>query len=385
MIMDISKYKPTPKILDKLEGYRKKGSKVNVKAITNPDKLFTYYYAGKLMNWKDLLNDIWDKVSYEDRNVLKEIDTAVSADSTLEDSRSADEVALQNISKVVAAYLKEKNLSYTLTSRRPYYNELEMDRRNGRCWTLAYTLTVEGTLKIDFANHTNEGGGTYGYSIGGYGWNVLSKKELENRIIRKIEESDLGISHTDFHEEFEEYENLWEDWSTRYTKGKYEASINNDRYEDPSFEDEFLPMDFVISKEGKSIETVRGLGRVRKRIDELIAQDVKNYKKSLANKYVINFDYNGSLSNDVTAEALADVYIKYEVMDDALSTYCSFDITDVKLFDSYEQAKDFLESLNEKFYNLTGSSIWAAEIDAADDFITPALELDNRYFSFLTK
>lgn len=209
--MDISKYKPTQKILDKLEGYRKKGSKVNVKAITNPDKLFTYYYAGKLMNWKDLLNDIWDKVSYDDRDILKEINTAVSADSTLEDSRSADEVALQNISRVVATYLKEKNLSYTLTSRQPYHNELEMDRRNGRCWTLAYTLTVEGTLKIDFANHTNEGGGTYGYSIGGYGWNVLSKKELENQIIRKIEESDLGTSHTDFHEEFEVYENLWED------------------------------------------------------------------------------------------------------------------------------------------------------------------------------
>jgi hypothetical protein len=195
---------------------------------------------------------------------------------------------------------------------------------------------------------------------------------------------DLGESIT-LPKEFEEYKNLWEDWSTRYTKGKYEASINNDRYEDPSFEDEFLPMDFVISKEGKSIETVRGLGRVRKRIDELIAQDVKNYKKSLANKYVINFDYNGSLGNDVTAEALADVYIKYEVMDDALSTYCSFDITDVKLFDSYEQAKDFLESLNEKFYNLTGTVIWFDEIDEADDFITPALDLDNRYFSFLTK
>lgn len=208
--MDISKYKPTQKILDKLEGYRQKGSKVNVKAITNPDKLFTYYYAGKLMNWKDLLNDIWDKVSYNDRDVLKEIDTTVSADSALEDSRSTDEVALQNISKVVAAYLKEKNLSYTFTSRQPYYNELEMDRRNGRCWTLAYTLTVEGTLKIDFANHTNEGGGTYGYSIGGNCWDVLSKKELENWIIRQIEDSGLVTSHTNFHEEFEEYENLWD-------------------------------------------------------------------------------------------------------------------------------------------------------------------------------
>ena len=207
--MDISKYKPTQKILDKLEGYRQKGSKVNVKAITNPDKLFTYYYASKLMGWGNLENDIWDNASYEDRQVLKEIDNQVSADASLKDSRSKDEVSLQNFSKVVAAYLKEKGLSYTFVMRSPHYNELEMDRRNGRCWTIAYTLTINGTLKIDFADHTNEGGGTYGYSIDHYGWNVIGKKELEAQIIRKIEDSGLATSSTAFAEEFAEYENMW--------------------------------------------------------------------------------------------------------------------------------------------------------------------------------
>lgn len=208
--MDISKYKPTQKILDKLEGYRQKGSKVNVKAITNPDKLFTYYYASKLMGWRNLENDIWDTASYEDRQTLKEIDNQVSADTSLGDSRSKDEVSLQEFSKVVAAYLKEKGLSYTFGMRSPHYNELEMDRRNGRCWTIAYTLLIEGTLKIDFANHTNEGGGTYGYSIDHYGWNVIGKKELEAIIVKKIEDSGLVSAPTAFAEEFDEYENMWD-------------------------------------------------------------------------------------------------------------------------------------------------------------------------------
>ena len=38
MAVNISIYKPSQKILDKLEGYRSKGNKVNVKAITNRDK-----------------------------------------------------------------------------------------------------------------------------------------------------------------------------------------------------------------------------------------------------------------------------------------------------------------------------------------------------------
>ena len=156
--MDISKYKPSQKILDKLEGYRQKGSKVNVNAITNPDKLFTYYYASKLMGWGELEYDIHRATDYADRPILDEIDKVATADTSLEDKRTDDEIKLQDFSKVVAAYLKDKKLSYTFGTRRPTYNELDKDRHNGRCWTVAYTLLVEGTLKIDFADHTNEGG-----------------------------------------------------------------------------------------------------------------------------------------------------------------------------------------------------------------------------------
>ena len=66
---------------------------------------------------------------------------------------------------------------------------------------------------------------------------------------------------------------LKEDWSVRYKNGDYVAEINNDVYEDPSFEDEYLPMDFVIRKNGKAITTIRGLGKAKKYIDELVEKD----------------------------------------------------------------------------------------------------------------
>ena len=59
--------------------------------------------------------------------------------------------------------------TFTLKSRTPDRREMGIDARNGRCWTLAYTLDFDlngqhYTWKL--ANHTNEGGGSYGVS----GW-----------------------------------------------------------------------------------------------------------------------------------------------------------------------------------------------------------------------
>lgn len=246
--MDISKYKPSQKILDKLEGYRQKGSKVNVNAITNLDKLFTYYYASKLMGWTELEYDIHRVTDYADRQILDEIDKVVAADASLEDKRTDDEIKLQDFSKVIAAYLKDKKLSYTFGTRRPTYNELDKDRHNGRCWTIAYTLLVEGTLKIDFADHTNEGGGTYGYSIDGYSWHTIGKKELEARIIRKIEDSRLVSPSTAFtedvnmklHEEFKLVETLWDDLVATY----------------PELEDEAPESDTVVSPDSHQGERI---------------------------------------------------------------------------------------------------------------------------------
>ena len=184
----LHKYKPTQKILDKLENYRSKGSKVNVKAITNRDKLFTYFYAAKLMGWNDLASDISSSVSIFDKEadeIFKEIGATVKADASLGDTRTPDQKKLWVKFKNIAQFLADNNLSYTFASRTPFRQELDGDMRNGRCYTIAYTLEVEGSLKLYIADHTNEGGGTYGYSIGGF-YTPTSKKECEDRIIGQI-------------------------------------------------------------------------------------------------------------------------------------------------------------------------------------------------------
>ena len=188
MAVNIDIYKPSQKILDKLEGYRSKGSKVNVKAITNRDKLFTYFYAAKLMGWNDLAADISSSVSILDNEadeIFKEIRAAVHADTSLSDTRTPDQKKLWTQFKNIAQFLNDNNLSYTFVSRSPFRQELDGDMRNGRCYTIAYTLEVEGDLKLYVANHTNEGGGTYGYSVGGY-YSPTSKKACEDAIIRQI-------------------------------------------------------------------------------------------------------------------------------------------------------------------------------------------------------
>lgn len=188
MATDIHKYKPTQKILDKLEGYRSKGSKVNVKAITNRDKLFTYFYAAKLMGWNDLASDISSSVSILDKEadeIFKEIRAVVQADASLSDTRTPDQKKLWAMFRNIAQFLNDNKLSYIFVSRPPFRQELDGDMRNGRCYTIAYTLEVEGSLKLYIADHTNEGGGTYGYSTGGY-YMPTSKKDCEDRIIRRI-------------------------------------------------------------------------------------------------------------------------------------------------------------------------------------------------------
>lgn len=188
-VTDIGKYKPTQKILDKLAGYRAKGSTVNVKAITNRDKLFTYFYAAKLMGWDALAGDISSSVSILDKEadeIFKEIRSAVQADTSLGDTRTPDQKKLWARFKNIAQFLADNNLSYTFASRTPFRQELDGDMRNGRCYTIAYTLEVEGSLKLYIADHTNEGGGTYGYSTEGY-YMPTSKKECEDRTIRRIQ------------------------------------------------------------------------------------------------------------------------------------------------------------------------------------------------------
>lgn len=182
---DIEKYKPTDKILAKLQDYRSRGSKVNVKAIKDINKLLTYFYGACLMNWKDLYYSCIDVIPDEYRDIQNAISFRCEANSDLIDTR---DTYTQNIAAQfsrVTSFLYDNNIGYKFIKRTPTSAELDFDRRNGCCWTLAYTLELDNGTKVDFANHTNEGGGTYGYSING--GPRIGKKEVEDLIIKNIE------------------------------------------------------------------------------------------------------------------------------------------------------------------------------------------------------
>ena len=77
--IDISMYKPSQGIMNKLRDYRSRGSKVNVNAIKDPVKYLTYYYGACLMDWKDLkfTIELSNRFSWEYRDELLAIDKKV--------------------------------------------------------------------------------------------------------------------------------------------------------------------------------------------------------------------------------------------------------------------------------------------------------------------
>lgn len=84
--------------------------------------------------------------------------------------------------------------TFTLKSRTPDRWEMEIDSRDGRCWTLAYTLDfdLDGqhyTWKI--ANHTNEGGGSFGVS-GRLGHNEVAHSTQQALAAAAARELDLA-------------------------------------------------------------------------------------------------------------------------------------------------------------------------------------------------
>ena len=68
--IDISKYEPSDAILDKLEKYRNRGSKINFKSIKSADKILTYYYATLLMGWDDMSYDIGEYLTRGNFNAI---------------------------------------------------------------------------------------------------------------------------------------------------------------------------------------------------------------------------------------------------------------------------------------------------------------------------
>lgn len=150
-------------------------------------------------------------------------------------------------------------------------------------------------------------------------------------------------------ESLNESTSITEDHSERYRKGKYSATINTDRFEDPSFEDDYLPMDFDIRKGDEIIDTVRGLKSARGRIDDLVKQD----QRAMMNKWVIGTrfdDVSYFIKDGINYDTLLNMWRKDHPEDkncDKFYTeyysevWYTNDIEDAHLFDSYKDAEKF--------------------------------------------
>lgn len=181
---DIEQYKPTKAILDKLQAYRLKGSKVNVRAIKDIKKLLTYLYGAVMMGWDDLRYDCEEAIPEDMKRLKDAILVRAEQDAAYQDNRDKRTYNTAQKFSTVTKFLYEHNIGYKFESRTPTYSECALDRRNGACWTLGYTLVLDDGTSIKFCDHSNEGGGSYGYSL--EGGPMISKKEVEQHIINRI-------------------------------------------------------------------------------------------------------------------------------------------------------------------------------------------------------
>lgn len=175
--LDVSIYEPDAKVIKKLMDYRANGSKVNVKAIKDPNKLFTYYYGAKLIGWDELADDIYYAAGFNKWDTLKEIAKQVKPNPEYADSRSEDDIELglkdskglftfdqRRRSGVPSCWLPKKFFQYLVDNNIPVHfgkrtSGAKFDR-NGTQWSEIEHLTLfpgtEDEFDYPIVVHTSE-------------------------------------------------------------------------------------------------------------------------------------------------------------------------------------------------------------------------------------
>lgn len=203
--VDIDKYKPSQQVLDKIKAYRDKGSKVNVKAIKDKDKLYTYYYAACILDWSELENEISSKINshlFDEDPELEAIRGRVEADANLGDTRTNIEKNKDLPSsnglftfESKSCWLPKSILKFFIDNKIPVNfkkrtSGAEYDT-NGCQWSeVEHLVLYPGTDKernIDIVVHTNEGNTPTTYSY------KYCRRTSAKKVIKAISK-DLGVS-----------------------------------------------------------------------------------------------------------------------------------------------------------------------------------------------
>lgn len=177
--MDIDAYKPSKAILDKLANYRNKGSKVNVKAIKDRNKLLTYYYGAVILDWENLAGACRDALPWEDRDLLEAISRRVANDESYADSRTDMEKKL-DLPDSKGLFTFESDSCWVPKKILQFFidNDIKVDfgkrtsgahyDHNGRQWSEIEHMKIhkddDHIINYDLVVHTDEGGGPNTYT-----------------------------------------------------------------------------------------------------------------------------------------------------------------------------------------------------------------------------
>lgn len=227
LLSKYSNFEPSKRDLEKMKYYYSKNSNPNqvASSIKNLDKCLSRFFIAEVLNWKSCSQALYERAidlaldeggfPYEDevREVLGSLkvqaksykmDDVYKVD-TLSDDKSISTMR-RYFSKTLDVLTKYK-IPFQLNKREPTSSELYMDGRNGRCWTIAYDLVMKmpngKEVAVEIANHTNEGGGSYGVCYFGQDYNqtqlasIIESTIKENLSNEKIEENKLQENNTD--------------------------------------------------------------------------------------------------------------------------------------------------------------------------------------------
>lgn len=159
--------------IQKMAEYLKKGSnpKVLAESVKDTAKAKNRYAIAKAIGWKEAEKAFYWRlidmgVAAEEIEGIPGVDITESRDIFLQ-AASVGSTSRSSLPTILDKYVRSHGLSYTMEAfekkqpRQVYYKDLQ----NGRRWTLEYHIVCSNGIEFYFVNHSNEGGGSYGYGL----------------------------------------------------------------------------------------------------------------------------------------------------------------------------------------------------------------------------
>lgn len=377
---DLSKYsnfEPSKRDLEKMKYYYSKNSNPNqvASSIKNLDKCLSRFFIAEVLNWKSCSQALYERAidlaldeggfPYEDevREVLGSLkvqaksykmDDVYKVD-TLSDDKSISTMR-RYFSKTLDVLTKYK-IPFQLNNRKPTSSERYMDGRNGRRWTIAYDLVMKmpngKEVTVQIANHTNEGGGSYGVCYFGQDYNqtqlasIIESTIKENLSNEKIEENKLQENNTDLEYKYMLLDRLKQD--CEYFLGNGNGNVEHSLWAKD------------IDEQIEKMKEIYNSFSEEEKPDWITLEDINNYEKRMK-------EYN----KDVKTEDLSD-------KDKFLAHILNGVVKDIQSRFDVEAVAEFTEDEDEIVIYIRGNTL---DLIDATSYLAKTIRRDDVDFEF---